>query len=185
MPNVVVVEDDYFLRVAQLVLDPNASRERYAAFADFFAHDQPDFDGWCEKVRRQAGKLYPAGVRLVETQDELRKNLADADALIVEGLAVGADEIAAAPHLKEITAFSPFNLVYGSPPEHQFDAVFCRNVLIYFSGRARRIALDKLTRAVHPGGYLILGPTDTLSDTALFDAVWGQEAVIYRRRQNG
>jgi chemotaxis protein methyltransferase CheR len=92
---------------------------------------------------------------------------------------------AAAPHLKEITAFSPFNLVYGSPPEHQFDAVFCRNVLIYFSGRARRIALDKLTRAVHPGGYLILGPTDTLSDTALFDAVWGQEAVIYRRRQNG
>jgi len=105
MPNVVVVEDDYFLRVAQLVLDPNASRERYAAFADFFAHDQPDFDGWCEKVRRQAGKLYPAGVRLVETQDELRKNLADADALIVEGLAVGADEIAAAPHLKAVQKY--------------------------------------------------------------------------------
>ena len=92
---------------------------------------------------------------------------------------------AAAPHLKEVTAFSPFNLVDSSLPDQKFDAVFCRNVLIYFSGRARRIALDKLTRAVRPGGYLVLGPTDTLSDTALFDAVWGQDAVIYRRRQNG
>ncbi len=76
-------------------------------------------------------------------------------------------------------------MVDGSLPEHQFDAVFCRNVLIYFSGRARRIALEKLTRAVRPGGYLVLGPTDTLSDTALFDAVWGQDAVIYRRRHDG
>ncbi len=48
-----VVEDDRFLRIVQLVLDPNASRERYAAFTDFFAHDEPDFAGWCEKVRQQ------------------------------------------------------------------------------------------------------------------------------------
>ncbi len=44
MPNVLVVEDDRFLRIVPLVLDPNASRERYAAYADFFAHDEPDFD---------------------------------------------------------------------------------------------------------------------------------------------
>jgi|SRR5208282_572319 len=105
MPNVVVVEDDYFLRVVELVLDPNASRERYAAFADFFAHDEPEFDGWCAKLRRQAQKLYPADVRLVETQAALRKNLADADALIVEGLAVGPDEIAAAPRLKAVQKY--------------------------------------------------------------------------------
>jgi hypothetical protein len=45
MPNVVVVEDDRFLRIVQLVLDPNANPERFAAFADFFAHDEPDFAG--------------------------------------------------------------------------------------------------------------------------------------------
>jgi hypothetical protein len=45
MQNVLVVEDDRFLRLVQLVLDPNASRERFEAFADFFAHDQPDFAG--------------------------------------------------------------------------------------------------------------------------------------------
>jgi glyoxylate reductase/D-3-phosphoglycerate dehydrogenase len=43
--NVLVVEDDPFLRVVGLLLDPNTSAERYAAFADFFAHDEPDFSG--------------------------------------------------------------------------------------------------------------------------------------------
>jgi phosphoglycerate dehydrogenase-like enzyme len=103
--NILVVEDDRFLRMVQIVLDPNASRERYDAFADFFAHDEPDFAGWCARLRQQAKGLYPATVRLVETQDELRANLADACALIVEGLAVGAGEIAAAPRLKAVQKY--------------------------------------------------------------------------------
>ncbi len=105
MPPVVVAENDPFLRVAEVALDPNASPERFAAFADFFAHDQPDFAGWCERVRRHAQKLYPAQIRLVETQDALRQNLADADALIVESLAVGAEELAAAPRLKAVQKY--------------------------------------------------------------------------------
>ncbi len=105
MANLLVVEDDPFLRIVQLVLDPNASRERFAAFADFFAHDEPDFAGWCAKVRRKAGGLYPSEVRLVETQQELRSNLADAHGLIVESLSVGADEVAAAPKLKAVQKY--------------------------------------------------------------------------------
>src|SRR3569623_1465132 len=100
--NVLVVEDDRFLRIVPLLLDPNASRERYAAYADFFAHDDPEFDGWCERVRAASAGLYPAEVRLVETQEELRANLADCTGLIVEGLSVGAQEIAAAPRLKAV-----------------------------------------------------------------------------------
>jgi phosphoglycerate dehydrogenase-like enzyme len=105
MPNVLVVEDDRFLRLVQVVLDPNVSRERSDAFADFFAHDEPNFAGWCEKLRRQLKALYPAEVRLVDTQDELRANLTDARALIVEGLAVGAGELAAAPQLKAVQKY--------------------------------------------------------------------------------
>ena len=56
-------------------------------------------------MRRQAQKLYPAEVRLVETQDALRENLADARALIVEGLAIGADEVAAAPQLRAVQKY--------------------------------------------------------------------------------
>ena len=105
MQNILVVEDDRFLRVVQVVLDRNVNPERFAAFADFFAHDEPDFAGWCVKVRQQATALYPAEVRLVETQDELRAGLADARALIVESLSVGAGEVAAAPKLKAVQKY--------------------------------------------------------------------------------
>jgi len=105
MPPVLVVEDDRFLRLVEVVLDPKASPERIAAYADFVAHDAPDFAGWCEKVRRRAQGLYPAEVRLVETQNALRQNLNRANALIVESLAAGAEEIATAPHLKAVQKF--------------------------------------------------------------------------------
>ena len=105
MPPVLVIEDDRFLRVVEVVLDPKASEERRAAYADFFAHDEPDFDGWCVKLRQRVPKLYPAEVRMVEDQDALRNNLADANALIVESLSVGADEIAAAPRLKAVQKY--------------------------------------------------------------------------------
>ena len=65
---IVVVEDDPFPRLIQVLLDPQTSAERRAAFADFMAHDLPDFDGWCERVRRNAPGLYPAAVRLVSSQ---------------------------------------------------------------------------------------------------------------------
>src|SRR5215467_1562922 len=53
---------------ADVVLDPNTSPERTAAYADFFAHDEPDFDGYCKRVRACVGKVFPREVRLVETQ---------------------------------------------------------------------------------------------------------------------
>lgn len=105
MPNVLVVEDDRFLRLVRIVLDPNANPERIAAFADFFAHDEPDFAGWCARLRAAAKPLYPAEVRLVETQEQLHANLADACGLIVEGLLVGAAELAAAPKLKVVQKY--------------------------------------------------------------------------------
>lgn len=105
MPNILVAEDDRFLRVVQVVLDPNVSGERVAAYTDFFAHDEPDFAGWCAKVRAKANALYPAQVRLVETQEELPANLAGARALIIEGLSVGAGEINAAPHLRAVQKY--------------------------------------------------------------------------------
>ncbi|MBM2805264.1 MAG: hypothetical protein HW419_3157 [Deltaproteobacteria bacterium] len=91
-----VVENDTFLRLIQVVLDPSASQERIEAFAHFCLHDLADFRGWCERVRNQARHLYPADVRLVDDQENLRANLAGATVAVVEELAFGAQEIAAA-----------------------------------------------------------------------------------------
>src|ERR1700751_4184736 len=104
-PPIIVIEDDLFLRAVALVLDPSTSAERHAAFADFFAHDEHDFDGWCARVRKRAGGLFPAAVRLVDTPEELRANLAAAKGLVVESLAVGRAELAAAPELLAVQKY--------------------------------------------------------------------------------
>jgi phosphoglycerate dehydrogenase-like enzyme len=91
-----VVENDSFLRLIQVVLDPTAPNERIDAFAHFCKHDTPDFGGWCEKIRAQAANIYPADVRLVDSQGELQANLSGATVAVVEELNLGAEEVAAA-----------------------------------------------------------------------------------------
>ncbi|MDZ4344929.1 MAG: NAD(P)-dependent oxidoreductase [Candidatus Binatia bacterium] len=92
----IVVEDDSFLRLIQVVLDPTTPQERVEAIAHFCKHDLPDFHGWCAKIRSRVPALYPAEVRLVDDQADLLGNLSGATVVVVEELAVGAAEMAAA-----------------------------------------------------------------------------------------
>ena len=89
-----VVEDDPITRLIQVVLDPSTSPERRSAFADFVAHDVPDFSGWCERVRARAGRLNPVAVHLVATQQELGASMERADVVVVESLQVRGSDIA-------------------------------------------------------------------------------------------
>jgi phosphoglycerate dehydrogenase-like enzyme len=91
-----VVENDSFLRLIQVVLDPAASQERFDAFAHFCKHDTPDFLGWCENIRAQAQNLYPTEVHLVDTQEQLITHASGATVIVVEELTIGAEELAAA-----------------------------------------------------------------------------------------
>lgn len=43
-----------------------------------------------------------------------------------------------------------------------YDIVLCRNMLIYVREEFHHRLLDEITRALRPGGYLILGATETL-----------------------
>src|SRR5262245_40193736 len=91
-----VVENDSFLRLIQVVLDPSASEERIQAFAHFCKHDTPDFNGWCNSIRAQAPNIYPTDVHLVSNQAELLAHAAGASVTVVEELPVGPKEVAAA-----------------------------------------------------------------------------------------
>jgi phosphoglycerate dehydrogenase-like enzyme len=99
---VVVVENDVWARMVGVVLDPTTSQERQAAFADFVSPDLPDFPGWCDKVRKTAGSLYPSDVRLVSSEAELHGHLAAAEAIVTESLKIGDEELALAPRLKAV-----------------------------------------------------------------------------------
>lgn len=102
---ILVVEDDPFLRLIQVILDPSASEERRAAFRYFVSHDLPDFEGWCQEVRRAAADLNPSDVRLVSSQEELRAALPGASAVVVEALSIGSQELAAADQLVAVQKF--------------------------------------------------------------------------------
>ena len=42
------------------------------------------------------------------------------------------------------------------------DIIFCRNVLIYFDPEEQKRVVDKLVRALRPGGYLFLGHSESV-----------------------
>jgi phosphoglycerate dehydrogenase-like enzyme len=93
---VVVVEDDPFLRVIQVALDPATLPERVTAFSHFFEHEEPDFCGWCERLRRRLKRLHPAQVRLAGDGAAFIAELPGATAAVVESFTMGEREIAIA-----------------------------------------------------------------------------------------
>jgi chemotaxis protein methyltransferase CheR len=62
------------------------------------------------------------------------------------------------------------------------DAVFCRNVMIYFDRAARRRVLGRLHEKLRPGGWLLLGHSESLLNlTADFELVQLEGDLVYRR----
>jgi len=65
-----------------------------------------------------------------------------------------------------------------------FDVIFCRNVFIYFTQEAMRRVIDDLTLLLRPGGYLFLGPSETLRGvSANFHLCHTHETFYYQRKQ--
>lgn len=65
--------------------------------------------------------------------------------------------------LQRMVSFERLNLVSSTwPEEGGFDAVFCRNTLIYFDRQLQREIVARLARRVRPGGLLVLGHSENL-----------------------
>ncbi len=62
------------------------------------------------------------------------------------------------------------------------DAIFCRNVMIYFDLAARRRVLAKLHEKLRDGGWLLLGHSESLLNvTADFEIVHLTRDLVYRK----
>lgn len=63
-----------------------------------------------------------------------------------------------------------------------YDAVFCRNVLIYFSEIALHKAIENFSRVLHPGGLLFLGHSESIIGVSpRMQAVRLGDSIAYRR----
>jgi len=64
----------------------------------------------------------------------------------------------------------------------RMDAIFCRNVMIYFDLEARRRVLAGFYEKLAEGGYLLLGHSENLINaTADFELVHLRDDLVYRR----
>lgn len=82
--------------------------------------------------------------------------------------AAGADWVVR-PELVRMIQYRRMNLVTDRPPPGRFDAVLCRNVLLYLSPATKAQLFVRLAAAMDPGGLLILGAGETvIGQTGLF-----------------
>ncbi|MGB9577838.1 MAG: CheR family methyltransferase [Halothiobacillaceae bacterium] len=68
------------------------------------------------------------------------------------------------PEVAARITFRPLNLLAGFLHVGKFHVIFCRNVLIYFAGDRKTDILNRLLQALHPGGYLVLGASETIPE---------------------
>jgi chemotaxis protein methyltransferase CheR len=82
--------------------------------------------------------------------------------------------------VRRVTRFQLHNLL-DRATQGPFDLVFCRNVLVYFSPEAVRIAVQHLVDALAPGGAVLFGPMDLPEAPRSLVLTGPPELQIYRR----
>lgn len=86
------------------------------------------------------------------------------------------------PNIKSMVEFRELNLLERYMLG-KFDIVMCRNVLIYFSADLKRDILTRIHATLNPGGYLILGASESLSGLPhLYEMVHCSPGIIYRKK---
>jgi chemotaxis protein methyltransferase CheR len=79
--------------------------------------------------------------------------------------------------LRKHTRFIQVNLNKELPELGSFDVIFLRNVMIYFDAETKRDVVARLIRQLRPGGYFIVGHSESLS--GLTEALRPVQPTIY------
>jgi CheR methyltransferase, SAM binding domain len=95
-----------------------------------------------------------------------------------------ADGAHVADDLRTICQFGHLNLLDTprSTVVGRVDVIFCRNVLIYFDDVSRRRVIEMFYERLLPGGYLLLGHSESLLNVSTaFELVHLREDLVYRK----
>jgi len=85
------------------------------------------------------------------------------------------------PRIRRMISFAQINLV-ESVYVGKLDCIFCMNVLMYFSEERRLSILRRFYDALEPGGYFLLGHSETLSNVPMkFESIVMGDCLIYRK----
>jgi chemotaxis protein methyltransferase CheR len=88
------------------------------------------------------------------------------------------------PRIRAMCHFGHLNLLERDRTAvvGRVDAIFCRNVLIYFDDRSRRSVIDTFYERLSPGGYLLLGHSESLLNlSTAFELVHLKTDLVYKK----
>jgi chemotaxis protein methyltransferase CheR len=82
--------------------------------------------------------------------------------------------------LRKMTRFDVGDLLQVQPRTAGYDLILCRNTVIYFSEPIRDELHARLASGLRPGGYLVIGSTERVSQPAALDLSM-KHPFIYRK----
>lgn len=86
--------------------------------------------------------------------------------------------------LRQAIEFTNVNLLdeHDVKLYRNFDVIFCRNLLIYFDDHSRAKAAQVLFDALNPGGFVLLGHSESMSRiSSLFKVRKFPDAIVYQK----
>ncbi|MEB0133718.1 protein-glutamate O-methyltransferase CheR [Actimicrobium sp. CCC2.4] len=86
--------------------------------------------------------------------------------------------------LRSAVEFTRVNLMEAADVRsyRNFDVIFCRNLLIYFDDISRKQAAETFYDALHPGGFICLGHSESMSRiSSLYKIRKFPEAIVYQK----
>lgn len=88
------------------------------------------------------------------------------------------------PDARSLVSFKTLNLINDWPLRKQYDAIFCRNVMIYFSTEDQGKIISKFTNHLLPEAYLYIGHSERVVGPAE-DKLISVGATTYQFMPNG
>ena len=81
-----------------------------------------------------------------------------------QGRGESSESVKVHDKLKNIITFKQLNLLHEWPMKGPFDAIFCRNVIIYFDKKTQHELFARYFDMLAPGGLLFLGHSENLGN---------------------
>lgn len=85
--------------------------------------------------------------------------------------------------LRDMCVFAPHNIL-RDPPFSRLDFISCCNLLIYFDNAAQKKALNTFHYALNSDGFLMLGKSENISQSANLFSIANKKYKIFSRKMN-
>lgn len=95
----------------------------------------------------------------------------------------GSDLVRVVPELREMVEFRRVNLIDDFGIRERVNAIFCRNVIIYFDRPTQERLFERMSRQLVDGGYLFVGHSESLHHMNL--PLTPVAPALYRRADGG